>query len=135
MNKLLKKENILSIFFVFSVVLFIQCGGSVDGQLKKIAEESNKECPKVLDQWTRLDSCAAYPGKVYKYFHTVINNALVSDTEQFKTAFKPIIIATVKTNPAMKFFRENDVVLHYQYRDEADNYNVTIEINPEDYKQ
>lgn len=135
MNKLLKKENILSIFLVCSIALFIQCGGSVDGQLKKIAEESNKECPKVLDQWTRLDSCAAYPGKVYKYFHTVINNASVSDTEQFKTAFKPIIIATVKTNPAMKFFRENDVVLHYQYKDEAGNYNVTIEINPEDYKQ
>lgn len=134
MNRLFRKENILFVFILCCIVVFTQCSGSIDSQLEKIAAVANKECPKMLDQWTRLDSCTAYPGKVYKYFHTVINNASISDPEQFKTAFKPIIVNTIKAHPSMDFFRENDVTLQYQYNDEAGKHHVTIEVKPEDYK-
>lgn len=135
MNILFRKKNILYIFLLSSVIAFTQCGGSIDGQLKKIAEESKKECPKMLDQWTRLDSCVAYQGKTYKYFHTVVGDGLILNTEQFKSNFKPIIISMVKTNPAMKFFRDNDVLLQYQYSDETGKMHVTIDVSPEDYKE
>ncbi|MFV0418203.1 MAG: hypothetical protein ACK5KT_05690 [Dysgonomonas sp.] len=135
MNIISPKQNILYIFLLSLIIIFTQCSGSTDTQLKKIAEEANKECPKMLDQWTRLDSCVTYPGKTYKYFHTMVNNASVSDVEQFKSTFKPVIVNTIKTHPAMKFFRENEVILQYQYSDESGETHVTIEVTPEDYKE
>jgi len=135
MNVLLQKKYILHIFLLFCIIAFTQCAGSIDSQLKKIADEANKECPKMLDQWTRLDSCAAYPGKNYIYFHTLVNEGMILDTVKFKEQFKPVIISIVKTNPNMSFFRENDVTLHYQYNDEANKFRTTIVLTPDDYKK
>lgn len=135
MNKIVQRKNILCILSFFCVIVFSQCAGNVDSQLKKIAKESNLECPKMLDQWTRLDSCAAYPDKNYKYFHTIVNDGFILDSAKFETTFKPVIISIIRTNPAMKFFKENDVTLHYQYTDEVKKKQLTIVVTPDDYKK
>lgn len=134
MIELFRGRNTLSVLLLSCIAMFTQCSGSIDKQLEKIAEESNKECPKMLDEWTRLDSCAAYPGKVYKYFHTIVNNSSILDAGQFEKSFKPVIISTIRTNPAIKFFRDNEIILEYQYKDETDKSTVTIKIAPEEYK-
>lgn len=134
MNDILKSKKILSLFLVLGLVTLTQCAGGFDSQLKKIAEESNKECPKMLDQWTRLDSCAAYPDKNYKYFHTIVSGGAVLDKTKFEANFKPVIISIIRTNPGMKFLRENEVTLHYQYTDEAGGSQTVIVVTPEEYK-
>lgn len=134
MNKILKSKNTLYLFLILLLVAFVQCGGSIDNQLEKIAKESNKECPKMLDQWTRLDSCAAYPNKNYKYFHTIVSGGVVVDRTKFESNFKHVIISIIRTNPGMKFMRENEVTLHYHYIDEVDGSQASIVVTPEEYK-
>ncbi|MDR2955072.1 MAG: hypothetical protein LBV43_08320 [Prevotella sp.] len=134
MKYFLKKQNTLFLL-LFTMLTFSQCAGNIDDQLKKIAQEANAQCPKMLDQWTRLDSCAVYPGKKYTYYHSVINDAKITDTTLFKTNLKPQIISIVRTNPDMKFFRDNDVTLNYRYNDEKGNYIFSITATPEEYKK
>lgn len=127
------KKEIFYLFIALSAVIFPFCSGSVDNQLKKIAEEANETSPKLLDQWTRLDSCEAIPNKNIRYYHTV-SGVVISDTTLFKSNLKPQIVSVAKTNPDMKFFRENDVTMQYQYNDESGNYIFSIIISPQDYK-
>lgn len=134
MNKLFRKQNLLYSLLSAVLIIFTQCSGSVDNQLKKIAKEATEKCPIMLDKWTRLDSCAALPGRTYKYYHT-IQELEVTDTTLFKTQFEPQILSLVKMSPDMKFFRENEVSLLYQYNDQNKKYLFTISINPDQYKK
>lgn len=134
MTKICNKEVLWRFVILAFVIVFYSCGGDVDSQLQKIAKESNAECPKMLDQWTRLDSCAAYPNKNYKYFHTVVNEGMILDKTKFEKNFKPVIVSIIKTNPGMRFMRENEVTLHYTYIDESGKNEMTIVVSPNEYK-
>lgn len=134
MNKILKRKSFVYLILLVCVAAFVSCAGDVDSQLKKIAKEANAECPKMLDEWTRLDSCAAHPNKSYSYYHTVVNEGLILDADKFKVSFKPIIISIIRTNPAMKYLRENEVTLHYYYTDEVNKNQTIIVVTPEEYK-
>ncbi|MDU1889998.1 MAG: hypothetical protein E6767_04850 [Dysgonomonas sp.] len=134
MEKLFKKRNNQYFFLFVIFFVFAQCSENVDSKLKSIAKDVNeKECPKMLDEYTRLDSCAALPNKTYKYYHT-IQNLVVTDTTLIKANFAPQIVSMVKTDPQMKFFRENEVSLIYQYNGQNKNYLFSIIIAPEQYK-
>jgi len=133
MKGIFNRKGIFYLFIALGTVIFPFCSGSVDNQLKKIAEEANKTTPRLLDQWTRLDSCQALTDKNIRYFHTV-SDVVISDTTLFKSNLKPQIISVVKTSPDMKFFRENDVTMQYQYNDQAGKYIFSLVITPGDYK-
>ncbi|MBK5721027.1 hypothetical protein JGH11_09115 [Dysgonomonas sp. Marseille-P4677] len=133
MNKLFDVRNFFGVILLIGIIGFTQCSGGVDGQLKVIAKEANKQCPKNLDIFTRLDSCATFPDKHYKYYHT-ITGVEVTDTMLFKTQLLPQIVKTIKVTPDMRFFRENDVILEYQYNDDLGKYLFSIVAGPQDYK-
>lgn len=127
-------KGIFYLLIAFGLTIFPFCTGSVDNELKKIAEEANKTTPRLLDQWTRLDSCKALPNKNIRYFHTV-NDVVISDTTVFKSNLKPQVISVIKTSPDMKFFRENDVTMQYQYNDQSGRYIFSLIVSPQDYKK
>lgn len=133
MSKFFKAHNFLSVILLIAIIGFAQCSGGVDSQLKMIAKEANKQCPKSLDAFTRLDSCAAFPDRHYKYYHT-ITGVEVSDTTLFKNQMLPQIVRTIRVTPDMRFFRENGVTLEYQYNDSQGQYLFTIVAAPQDYK-
>jgi hypothetical protein len=133
MNKLFMKQRLLYIILLIGIIIFPRCTGSVDSRLKKLVEEANTKCPRVLDQWTRLDSCAAFPNQTIRYYHT-LSEVTITDTILFKSQLQPQIISSVKTNPDMKFFRENNVAMQYEYRDQTGKYLFSVTINPEAYK-
>lgn len=127
------KQGLLYIILLIGIIIFARCTGSVDSQLKKLSEEANTKCPKVLDQWTRLDSCAALPNQTIRYYHT-LSEVTITDTTLFKSQLQPQIISSVKTNPDMKFFRKNNVTMQYEYRDQTGKYLFSVNISPEIYK-
>ncbi len=133
----MKKSKVIhnTLFLLIFVTLFsfTACSDGIDGQLKTIAENANKFCPKKLDDYTRLDSCSALPDKHYRYYHT-ITGLEVTDTTLVKNELKQQIIRVIKSTPEMSFFRENDVVLEYRYNSDQGKYLFTIVATPEEYK-
>jgi len=91
-----------------------------------------KQIKLLPDYWTNGPG-SIVPGKNIKYYHTV-SDVVISDTTLFKSNLKPQVISVVKTNPDMKFFRENDVTMQYQYNDQVGKYLFLMIISPQDYK-
>lgn len=136
MNIVLKSRNILYLLLSVAVLSFAGCTDSTDKQLQQLAKKANETCPKMLDQLTRLDSCAALPGNTFKYYQTVLG-AVITDTTLFKPRLQPQILTMIKTSPdpVYKYFKEKDVTVAFQYNDEKGNYLFSVIVKPEDYKQ
>lgn len=134
MNNFIGQSRFLYITILAIIsFLFIQCSKTVDEHLKEIAEAANKQCPRTVDEWTRLDSCVALPNKHYRFYHTI--SQPIIDTLLFKSNFKPIIIdKIIKVDPTMYFFKENGVTIEYQYNNTEKGYICEIIITPEEYK-
>ncbi|MFC0878841.1 zinc-ribbon domain-containing protein [Saccharicrinis sp. FJH2] len=108
---------------------------TLDKVLAKTANEINKTCPVMVDQFTQLDNVAAMPNNCFQYNYTLIENTI--NEVNLDTAAKyvrPNIINNVKTNPDLKYFRDNDVTLIYNYRDKNGVFVVKYDITPETYK-
>jgi len=104
-------------------------------QLKNIANEINKTCPIVVDQYTRLDNVSVLPNKVLQYNYTLIN--ISKDEVNMDTVdkyIKPTILNSVKTDPSMKYQREHEITLSYHYRDKNGNFVMKYDVTPSMYK-
>lgn len=135
MEKLYKKPFVLLFSLICIGFLFAQCGKSTDARLKELVEETNKMCPHMLDQWTRLDSCAVQSGSAMRYYHSIVGELIVTDTTLFKSKLEPQIISAMKTNPDVKFYRDNDITMEYQYNDTEGKYIFSMIITPDNYKK
>ena|SRR5688572_23902767 len=137
-----KKKNIgvivgVATFLVVSVVvqqLFFK-PATFDKAMMEAASELNKSCPLMVDQDTRLDNAAAMPGNVFQYNYTLVNydqSEIVPDT--LKKYLEPGIINTIRTNPDMKIYRDNNVTIAYQYKDKNGVFLLKILVKPDQYK-
>jgi len=139
------KKNLISlpaiagiIITLMSVSMFIQsCGSSnaPDKGLVKMTEEINKKCPMMIDAETRLDITTALPNKTFMYEYTFINyeNGMI-DTTLMKNYIMPNAINVIKTNPALKYFRDSKATVKYSYKDKNGNYMFSFAVTPKDYK-
>jgi hypothetical protein len=108
---------------------------SIDKALVEMSSEINKSLPMMIDANTRLDNVTALFDKTVLYNYTLIGLEPASmDTVLVKQILEPQILNTAKTNPDMKYFRENDVTMKYCYRDEYGNYLFSLVITPAQYK-
>jgi hypothetical protein len=106
----------------------------IDKTLMETANELNKSCPLMVDNITRLDNTIALPDKVFQYNYTVVN--VVKDsikTDDLKLYLQPRILNEVRTNPAMKFVRDNHVTVNYSYKDKIGVFLFDITVKPEQY--
>ncbi|MFR9164926.1 MAG: hypothetical protein ACLVKO_01395 [Dysgonomonas sp.] len=121
---------------LFISLLFVQCNSkdkATDKMLAETVKMMNERCPMNVDALTRLDSCASEKGKKIKYYYTILNDSLF-DVEQFKEIGVPNIKETLKTNPQMEIFRQNDVSITYQYSSLNGKVLYSLELAPSDYK-
>jgi len=108
---------------------------SFDKVMVKAASEINKTCPIMVDEDTRLDNTMAFPNNVFQYNYTLVNvEKEFLDTIEVKSLMEPRIINLVKTNPEMKYLRDNKATLSYFYRDIHGIYLFSIRINSEQYE-
>jgi len=100
------------------------------------ATEINKNAPIVVDNDTRLDNCVALPGKIFQYNYTLINTEKSAvNVEEFRQYLSDRLINFVKTSPQMKFARDRDVSVNYNYSDKNGEFILAIKITPQDYKE
>ena len=108
---------------------------SIDKNLMEIASELNKTCPVMVDSLTRLDNTVALPNKVFQYNYSLIPATKGSiDFEGLKAYLTPRILNDVKTNPGMKYVRDNKVTVNYSYKDMNGEFLFLISVKPEDYQ-
>lgn len=106
-----------------------------DQQLMQAANELNKSCPMKVDNETQLDSTIALPNNIFQYNYSLINmERELIDTLKFRNYLRPIIINNVVTNPDLKTFRDNDVLIAYNYNDMNGKFLLKLLITPQDYK-
>jgi hypothetical protein len=136
-NNLLKKTvGILAIFGLVYIIYFLFVRkASFDDNLKEIALELNKTCPKMIDKDTRLDNALAIKGNIFQYNYTLLNILKDSmDIELYKASVEPSIINNVITNPDLETFRKNKITLIYNFKDEQNNHITRIIVGPKKYK-
>ena len=107
---------------------------SIDKVLMNTASEINKTCPVMVDQYTRLDNAIALPNSTFQYNYSIINNDKTEiNLDTAKKYIEPVLLNRVKTDPGLKFFRDKDVILIYNYRDKNGVFVVKYSITPDMY--
>ena len=107
---------------------------SIDEKLNNFANEINKGCPIVLDEFIQLDSTTIPSHKNIKYNYTLIGlekGEINLDTIQ--KYIEPAIIDGVRNNPGMKEIKSLDVIFIYSYHDIHGELAYELVVTPEIY--
>lgn len=106
-----------------------------DKQMMQIASELNKSCPIMVDAETQLDNSVALPNNTFQYNYTLVNTETATvDISELENYLQPIILNNIKTNPDLKTFRDNDVIMAYNYKDKNGEHLFKLTFKPENYK-
>ncbi len=118
----------------FAVQYFFFNPGTIEEQLKDAAVEINKISPKMMDEYSRLDSATTIADKTFKYHYTLINMTKEEVHIDILTRFiRPEIIENARNSPELKIFRENKITLSYNYYDKNGEFITNIDVTPELY--
>lgn len=126
--------SVVAVVSYFAVSHFLFGTASFDEALTQTATALNKTCPMMVDEYTRLDNGVALPDRTFQYNYTLVKNTIeeinAADIESMEGQFAN----TIKTSPDMKYFRDNDVTINYNYADKNGVFITKISITPEEYK-
>lgn len=89
----------------------------------------------MVDEFTRLDNSIALPCNIFQYNFTLVNtikSEVIPDT--VKKYLEPSIISNIRTNPDLKFFRDNKTTMVYFYKDKNGEFVYKLSVTPELYK-
>lgn len=106
-----------------------------DKLMLQITSELNKFCPIMVDAETQLDNVVALSKNTLQYNYTLLSAERASvDISVLENYMQPIILNIIKTNPDLKIFRDNDVIMAYNYRDKNGKHLFKLTFKPENYK-
>jgi flagellar basal body-associated protein FliL len=129
---------IISAVIAISVALTFYFSSEKDSEnikIKELVEKYNKNCPLKIQEGIRLDSVTLPREKVVQYNLTLVN--VETETAELELIEKEIgksIANTIKANPGLEVFRENDYTLIYQYSDKNKKFMFDVKAQPEQYK-
>ena len=108
---------------------------SYDKAMMQVASELNKTCPIMVDEYTQLDNAVALPNNTFQYNYTLVD--LLKEEVNIDTVKKyiePAILNNVRSNPDMKYFRDNNTTLVYYYKDKSGVFVHKYSVTPEMYR-
>lgn len=134
----MQKKYLIPILVLFSTFLFSHCNGdnkALNKKLTEMATELNASAPVMLDQHTRFDKAEVTKENVFRYYYSVLNTDDPAGlVESSLNNLKDNMREAFTTNPDLRIFKENDVIVEYLYKDENNRDIKTITITPKDYK-
>lgn len=139
----MRKQNIL---FLTIIIIALGAVGYFYFFLEENAEEVkievtelvgkyNKKCPLKIQEGIRLDSVSLHEERTVQYNLTLLN--VVKETAEIdviKTEIEKSLISTVKANPGLQVFTDNDYTLVYSYSDKKKAFLFNVKIFPDQYK-
>ncbi len=120
-------------YFLIQQVLFEK--PSVDTAIMEAASEINKSCPIMVDKDTRLDNVLAMPNNSLQYNYTLVNfedNTIAVD--ELTDYLRPLIVNNIKTNPDMKWYKDNKVTFLYNYKNGEGVFILKLKVIPDEYE-
>ena len=106
-----------------------------DKEMIELVEKYNENCPLTIQEGIRLDNVTLPKDKVVQYNLTLLNvEKETAEIEVIKRNIEESLLSTVKANPGLKAFRDNDFTLIYNYDDKKENYLFQVTIPPSQYK-
>lgn len=103
--------------------------------LKKVATEINKQGPRQIDQYTRLDSVSSIGKTNFIYYYTLIDMEKSEvNLDTVNKYVRPSIIENIKNSPELKIYRDNNITMDYKYYDRNGAFVLDIAVTPELYK-
>ncbi|MCD0470216.1 hypothetical protein [Flavobacterium sp. JAS] len=142
MQKPTTKKNltilVISAIVALSLVLVLYYSFKepvTDTEMVELVEKYNQNCPLVIQEGIRLDNVTLPKDKVVQYNLTLLNvEKETADIKIIKENIEESLLSTVKANPGLQAFRDNDFTLIYNYDDKKENYMFEVTITPEQYK-
>lgn len=135
-----KKSTVLivSAIVAFSLALILYYSfkePAADKEMIELVAKYNNNCPLVIQEGIRLDNVTLPKDKVVQYNLTLLNvEKANAEIEVIKQNIEESLLSTVKANPGLKAFRDNNFTLIYNYDDKKADYLFEITITPEQYK-
>ncbi len=115
--------------FIFICLLIIRGldGGSskLQSQLEKIADETGKDLPKMLDSGTRWDSVRAVEQALVNSYTLIHVNKGDIEHSVFVRTMQASLLERLCGKPELDFLTDNDVSVVYSYNDK-EGVNVAI---------
>lgn len=129
------KRNLLILSIVLSA--FTSCQQAKIKVLELSAEQTNKECPMVIDEVTQMDSTAYDAAtNTFSYYYTLSGVADdPSMAETMKSKLEESVPEMIKQTEELKMFREMEVTMDYIYLSKQTKEKLfTVTVIPDQYK-
>lgn len=98
------------------------------------AKSINEDCPKMIDEHTRLDEVMAMPPNSLVYNYTLVNiDRDDVNMDNVVPSLEAVLLKTVKESNEFEVFRQNNSTITYRYFDKEGMFMVKIDITPEKY--
>ena len=120
-------------YFLIQQILFKK--PTIDKVIMEAASEINKSCPIMVDKDTRLDNVLAMPNNSIQYNYTLVN--FEDDTievDELTDYLRPIIVNNIKTNPDMKWYKDNRVTFLYNYKNRKGVFILKLKVTSDEYE-
>lgn len=94
----------------------------------------NKNCPLIIDEYTRLDSVTLPKKNILQSNYTLTSQKIIeTDINSFNEILKPEIIKHIKSDKDSEFIRKNKPKIIYKYFDKESKFITDIVILPNEY--
>jgi hypothetical protein len=122
-------KKLLSILFVFILIIGCNSKSNIDRVLAEVVKEINKSCPMFVDEQTRLDYTEVDENGFFHYIYTfpTISKSDI-DISSFYIKQRDMLNEQYHTSSDLSNFRENKVILKYTYFDMYKNQIISIVI-------
>ena len=122
-------KKILSILFIFLLILGCNSKSNKERALHQVVNEINKSCPIFVDEQTRLDYSEIDENGFFHYVYTFpMKSKSDVDIPSFYYSQSKMLNKEHESNPSLSNFRDNDVTLRYTYFDMYNNQIISIVI-------
>lgn len=137
-----KKKNltilVISAILALSLALILYYSfkePAADKDMVELVAKYNENCPLTIQEGIRLDNVTLPKDKVVQYNLTLLNvEKQTAEIETIKQNIEESLLSTIKANPGLKVFTDNNFTLIYNYDDKKEDYLFEITITPEQYK-
>lgn len=107
----------------------------VEQQLLVSVQQTNENCPIMLDNDTKLEGVMFHEGPELEYRYTMVNIlAQDYDGETVQPVVEKSIIENIKKDETLAFAKANGVTFTYIFNDKNGDFLLKVKVTPDKYK-
>lgn len=134
----MKSSILITLIGITILIPMQQCTdqkSSFHNTLVQVSKETNKHCPKMIDEYTRFDSTSVVSANILQYYYTIMTDDLaLQDTTNVKDILIKDEANKIRSNTDLNLLKENKTVFAHLYRDKNGKYSFSYSVTSDMYK-